>query len=71
MRVTIEVDASDLDKIQKLTGQKKKSPAISQALAEFVRQQQKRQFIERVLSGETDYALTNEELEARDVYEPR
>jgi hypothetical protein len=69
MRVTIEVDASELKQIQKLTGQKKKSPAISQALSEFVRQQQKRQFIERALSGQTDYTLTNEELEARDNYE--
>ena len=66
MRVTIEVDAAELKKIQKITGQKKKSPAISQALSEFVRQQQKRQFIDRVLSGKTDFALTNDELEARE-----
>mgnify|MGYP001563241898 CR=1 FL=1 len=71
MRVTVEVDASELKQIQKLTGQKKKSPAISHALSEFIRQQQKRRFIERALSGQTDCAVTNEELEARDLYEAR
>ncbi len=69
MRVTIEVDASELKQIQKITGEKKKSPAITRALSEFIRHQQKRQFLGRVLSGQTDFALTNEELEARDVYE--
>ena len=71
MRVTIEIDANELVRIQKLTGQKKKSPAISQALTAFLRQQQRERFIEKVLSGATDFALTNEELEARDRYETR
>jgi Arc/MetJ family transcription regulator len=69
MRITIDIDADHLKQIQRITGQKKKSPAIGQALSEFIRQQQKRQFIERALSGQTDYASTNEELEALDVYE--
>jgi Arc/MetJ family transcription regulator len=69
MRVTIDIDANDLVQIQRITGQKKKSPAISQALSDFVRQQQRRRFLERVLLGRTDYALTNDELEARDVYD--
>ena len=69
MRITIEIDASDLKEIQKTTGQKKKSPAISQALAEYLRMQEKRRFIERALAGETDFSLSNEELESRDVYE--
>ena len=69
MRITIDIDASELKKIQNITGQKKKSPAISQALAEYLRMQDKRRFIEKALAGETDFSLTNEELEARDVYE--
>lgn len=71
MRITFEIDANDLKQIQKITGQKKKSPAISRALADFLRMQQKRAFIEKALAGQTDYALTNEELETRDVYETR
>ena len=69
MRITIDIDASDLRQIQKSTGQKKKSPAVSQALSEYLRMQAKRRFIERALAGETNFSLTNEELEARDVYE--
>lgn len=71
MRITIDVDASDLRTIQKITGQKKKSPAVSQALADYLRTQERRRFIEKALSGQTDYSMTNDELEARDVYETR
>jgi Arc/MetJ family transcription regulator len=71
MRITIDIDASDLKQIQKTTGQKKKSPAISQALSEYLRMQDKKRFIEKALGGETDFSVTNEELEARDVYEAR
>ncbi len=71
MRITFEIDANELKKIQKITGQKKKSPAISHALTDFLRMQERQEFIEKALAGKTDYALTNEELEARDVYETR
>jgi Arc/MetJ family transcription regulator len=71
MRITIELDEENMRQIQKITGQKKKSPAVSRALAEFVQQHQRRKFIERALSGQTDFSLTNEELEARDTYEAR
>ena len=69
MRITFEIDATDLKHIQKITGQKKKSPAINRALREFLRMQERRAFIDKALAGGTDYALTNEELESRDVYE--
>ena len=71
MRITVDIDAKELKQIQKLTGIKKMSPAVSKALEEFVRQQARRDFIARALSGATDFALTNEELEKRDVYETR
>jgi len=53
---------------QRITGQKQKSPAISRALADKVRLLERRAFIEKALAGQTDYALTNEELEARDAH---
>jgi len=71
MRITFEIDANDLKQIQKITGQKKKSPAISHALADYLRMRDRRAFIERGLAGQTDYGLTNEELESRDVDETR
>jgi hypothetical protein len=48
-----------------------KSPAISRALADFLRMRERQAFIDRALAGQTDYALTNEELEARDAYPHR
>lgn len=69
MRITIDVDANELRQIQKITGQRKKSPAVSQALSAFLRQHERQKFVERALSGGTDFPLTNEELEARDIYE--
>ena len=71
MRITVEIDAAELKQIQKATGLKKKSPAVSQALSDYLKLQQRHQFIERVLAGQTDFSLTNEALEARDVYEAR
>lgn len=71
MRITIDIDADELRRIQKVTGQKKKSPAVTQALADFLRQRERQAFIDRALSGQTDFSATNEELEARDVYEAR
>jgi hypothetical protein len=71
MRITVEIDAKELRRIQNLTGQKKKSPAVSEALSAYLRQMERRSLIDRALSGGTDYSMTNEELEARDVYEAR
>jgi hypothetical protein len=71
MRITVEIDARALRRIQNLTGQKKKSPAISEALGVYLRQMERRTLIEKALSGETDYPMTNEDLEANDVYEAR
>jgi Arc/MetJ family transcription regulator len=71
MRITLEIDANDLKQIQKITGQKKKSRAISSALGDYLRMRESRAFIEKALAGQTDYALTNAELEAGDVYETR
>ena len=71
MRITIEIDANELASIQKITGEKKKSPAVTQALTEYLNWRHRCDFIQRVLAVKTDYSATNEALEARDVYETR
>ncbi len=71
MRITVEIDAKSMQRIQRLTGQRKKSPAVSEALSAYLRQQERRALIERALSGKTDYSMSNQELEARDLYEAR
>lgn len=69
MRVTIEIEEKTMKAIQKETGIKKKSPAITKILEDHLREIEKRKFMQRVMNGETDYSLTNEELEARSIYD--
>jgi len=70
MRITVELDESQLAAIQHATGISKKSPAVRQALQDYLAGLVRKCFLERVLRGETDYALTNAELEARGTYDP-
>lgn len=71
MRVTVQIDESRLKKIQALTKQNKVSPAISAALDDYIKKEEKRAFIKSVLDGEIDYDLTNEEIEAHQYVSPR
>ncbi len=69
MRITVDIDESQLRTIQQATGQRKKSPAIRQALDEFVAERKRKQFLLKVMEGSVDYGLTNDELEARGTYD--
>jgi Arc/MetJ family transcription regulator len=71
MRITIEIDANELSRIQKITGEKKKSPAVTRALTEYLNWRRRHEFVQRILAGKTDFSMSNEDLEARDVYEAR
>lgn len=71
MRVTVEIDEKTLRKIQKETGVKKISPALNAAVQEFLASRERKRIIDRFLDGKADYSLTNDELEARDLYEAR
>jgi len=44
MRITVDVDESLLDDLARITGEKKKSPAVVKAVTEFVRLQKMREF---------------------------
>ena len=69
MRITVDIDEAQLKAIQRETGNKKKSPAIRQALDEFVADRRRRQFLNRVMEGKVNYSLTNDEVEARATYD--
>ncbi len=69
MRMTIDIDDKELLQIQKATGVRKKSPAVRRALQDYLKEQEKKRFLKDVLEGKCDYPLTNEELEARGVYD--
>ena len=63
MRITIEIDEEKVREIIQETGHKKMSPALAQALEEFLENRRRREFLAKVMDGKTDYAATNEELE--------
>jgi Arc/MetJ family transcription regulator len=69
MRITVDIDASDLASVQKATGIRKRSPAVRQAVAGYVKDVERKRFLQRVMECKTDYATRNEELEARDTHD--
>lgn len=66
MRITVDIDDSILNDLMKMSGEKKKSPAISKAVTEFVQRQKAREFGKMLREGAFDYPLTNEEIEQQD-----
>lgn len=64
MRITVDLDENDLTEVSRITGIEKKSPAVALAVREFIRQKKRERFLKKVLAGETDYAMSNDELEA-------
>jgi len=69
MRITVDIDEKQLIEIQEATGMTKKSPAIRQAIDSYVRGLERKRFLRRVLEGKSDYALTNEQVEALAAYD--
>jgi hypothetical protein len=64
MRITVEIEDSKIEAIQKWTKERKKSPAVAQALDEFIEQRQRQEFLAKIMAGETDYRASNDELES-------
>ena len=44
MRITVDIEASTLDDLLKLTGEGKRSPAVSKAVTEFVKRKKAKEF---------------------------
>jgi Arc/MetJ family transcription regulator len=63
MRITVDIDENKIAEIQRITGQRMKSPAVNMALDVFLREMRKRELLNRVREGRTDYPRTNDELE--------
>ena len=64
MRITVDIEDVKLRTILKLTGQDKKSPAVAQALDEFLENRERQVFLAKVMAGSTDYRRSNDEIEA-------
>jgi Arc/MetJ family transcription regulator len=66
MRITIDIDESTLGIVQEMTGENKKSPAVSKAVEEFVRRRMAKELGNLVMENAFDYPSTPEEIEALD-----
>ena len=67
MRITVDIDEDTLKQTMRLTGEKKKGPAVTKAVTEFINRQMAREFGRMVMEGEfEDYPMTNEQIEAND-----
>ena len=62
MRITVDVSESVLESVIEITGEKRKSPALSMALEEFVKRAKAREFGKRIREGAFDYPLDREEM---------
>ena len=67
MRITIDISERDLEALMEVTGERKKGPAVIKAALELARREKVREFTKRVMAGEFDYPLSNDELEAEDL----
>ncbi|MCP5524659.1 MAG: type II toxin-antitoxin system VapB family antitoxin [Verrucomicrobiales bacterium] len=66
MRITVDIDDQIMDDLVKLTGERKKSPAVAKAVDEFVKRRKAREFGRILREGLLDYPMTNDEIEALD-----
>ncbi len=67
MRITIDIEEETLEDAMKITGIKKKGPAIAKAAEEYIRRTKVREFGRMMMEGEfEDYPMTNEEIESSD-----
>ena len=64
MRITVEIDENVMNEIQRITGEKKQSPAVAKALRDYLTTKRRDDFLQSVLSGATDFSATNDEVEA-------
>jgi len=67
VRITVDIDEALLAELLKLTGEKKRSPAVSKALVDYVKRRKARQLGRLLREGSFDYPSTNEDIEKQDL----
>lgn len=66
MRISVEIDQKTLKLLKSLTGERKKSPAISKAIKELLRLKKLEGFAGRIKSGYYNFPLSNSQIEDMD-----
>lgn len=62
MRFTVDIDDALLKDLKRFAGTRKKSPAVSKAVEDFVHRQRVEELIRRVNSPENTFSMTFEDL---------
>jgi len=55
MKITVELDDTTLDELLTATGERKKGPAVAQAVEEFLKRKKAREFGRLLMEGAFDY----------------
>jgi hypothetical protein len=63
MRITVDIAEKDLKELLKLTGEKKKSSAISKGISELIKRRKAAEFGRLMREGAFDFEFTNDEIE--------
>ena len=57
MKITVEISDSELKEIRKMTGEKKKGPAIRKVLVDALQMKARRELAEKIIAGELGVEL--------------
>jgi Arc/MetJ family transcription regulator len=63
MRITVDIDDAELAELLKITGEKKKSSAVSKVVTEYLKRRKAKEFGRLMREGAFDYPMTNDEVE--------
>lgn len=55
MKITVELDDATLAELMAVTNERKKGPAVAQAVAEFLKRRKAREFGRLLMEGAFDY----------------
>ena len=66
MKITVDLDDATLQELLAATQERKKGPAVSKAVEEFLRRRKAREFGRLLMEGAFDYPATNDEIERGD-----
>jgi Arc/MetJ family transcription regulator len=66
MRITVDIEDDTLAELLKLTGEKKKSSAVSKVVVDYLNRRKAKEFGRLLREGHFDFDFTNEDVERGD-----
>ncbi len=63
MRITVDIKDAELAELLKLTGEKKKSSAVSKVVTDYLNRRKAKEFGRLLREGAFDFDFTNEDVE--------